>query len=140
MRTTRRNLLRGAGLAPLTGVLSAPAFSAARDTRRNVYEELGLRPVVNFRGTMTTLGASMQHQELFDAQAEAASQYIVLEDLHEAVGERLSKLIGSEAALVTTGAAGAIAIGTYGCVAGDNRENIRRLPDVRGRKSEVVML
>lgn len=139
MFTTRRKLLQGAGVSSLLGLLPSSSFAAARKSRRNVYEELGIRPVINFRGTMTTLGASRQAPELFEAQAEAAGQFIVLEELKDAIGERLATLIGSEAALVSTGTAGAMAIGTYACVAGSDRDKIRRLPDVTGMKSEVVI-
>ena len=40
--------------------------------------------------------------------AEAAREYVVLDELQDKIGERLAKLIGSEDAMVTTGAAGAI--------------------------------
>ncbi len=95
--------------------------------------------MLNFQGTFTTIGASKQWPELFRAQAEAAREYVVLEELQEAIGRRLAKLIGTEAALVTTGAAGAIAIGTYACITGDDRDKIRRLPDLEGMKDEVII-
>jgi len=131
---TRRRWLQALGSAA-AGLAAAPA-PAQQPT---VYERLGVRPVLNFRGTHTTIGASKQAPELFEAQAEAAREYVVLEELQGAIGERLSKLTGTEAAMVSTGAAGSIAIGTYACVAGDDPEKIKRLPDLTGMKDEVVI-
>ncbi|MBI1353754.1 MAG: aminotransferase class V-fold PLP-dependent enzyme [Acidobacteria bacterium] len=137
MQTSRRRVLQGGWLASLASFL--PGCAAAPSKKPTVYERLGLRPVVNFRGTMTTLGASKQWQECFEAQAEAASEFIVLEELQEAIGERLAKLCGTEYAMVSTGTAGAIAIGTYACVAGDDPKNIRQLPNLEGMKDEVII-
>ena len=136
--TSRRHLLQGGWLASLAGLV--PGFASAAPSKKpTVYEKLGLRPVINFRGTMTTLGASKQWQECFEAQAEAAREFIVLEELQEAIGERLAKLCGTEYAMVSTGAAGAIAIGTYACVAGDDPKKIRQLPNLQGMKDEVII-
>ena len=107
---------------------------------RDVYGELGIRPVVNFQGTYTTIGASKQAPELFEAQAEAARHYVVLEELQDAIGRRISALIGCEDAMVSTGTAGAIAIGTYACVAGDDpRRTSGSFLTSRGMKSEVII-
>jgi L-seryl-tRNA(Ser) seleniumtransferase len=137
MPISRRRWLQSGWVASLFGFSGcAPEPAAAGPT---VYQRLGLRPILNFRGTHTTLGASKQWQECFQAQAEAAREYIVLEELQEAIGERLAKLCGTESAMVSTGAAGAIAIGTYACVAGDDPVTIRQLPNLEGMKDEVII-
>lgn len=136
MSASRRRWLQRMGLGSLTPLLPAAAQTAPKPT---VYQRLGLKPVVNFRGTYTTLGASKQWPELFEAQAEAAREYVVLEELQEAIGERLSVLTGAEGAMVSTGAAGAIAIGTYACIAGKDPARIKQLPDLTGLKDEVVI-
>ena len=41
--------------------------------------------------------------------------------------------------MVTTGAAGAIALAAYACVAGDDSKKIRQLPDTTGMKSELIV-
>ena len=41
--------------------------------------------------------------------------------------------------MVSTGAAGAIAIGTYACIAGEDEARIKQLPDLSGMKDEVVI-
>jgi L-seryl-tRNA(Ser) seleniumtransferase len=136
--STRRRILQGAGLGSLSGLWPFSA-AGARKTALDVYGELGVRPVINFQGTYTTIGASKQAPELFEAQAEAARHYVVLEELQDAIGRRLSALIGCEDAMVSSGTAGAIAIGTYACVAGADSKKIQQLPDVSGMKSEVII-
>ena len=135
---TRRRVLQSAGLGSLAGLWPFSA-SGARKTSRDVYGELGIRPVINFQGTYTTIGASKQAPDLFEAQAEAARHYVVIEELQDAIARRVSGLIGCEDAMVSTGTAGAIAIGTYACVAGTDPKNIRQLPDITGMKSEVII-
>jgi L-seryl-tRNA(Ser) seleniumtransferase len=48
-------------------------------------------------------------------------------------------LIGIEAALITTGAAGAITLGTAACVTGGDLAKIQRLPDTTGMRREVIL-
>ena len=81
MPISRRSWLQSGWLASLLGCAPQTATEPAKPT---VYERLGLRPILNFRGTHTTLGASKQWQETFAIQAEAARQYIVLEELQNA--------------------------------------------------------
>ncbi|MBM3766600.1 MAG: aminotransferase class V-fold PLP-dependent enzyme [Acidobacteria bacterium] len=114
-------------------------LAAARKSPPSPYAALGLRPVINFQGPVTTVGASKMLPEIQAVMAEAARDFAVLEEVKDAVGLRIAKLCGTEAAVVTTGCAGAIALGTYACVAGSDSAKIRRLPDITGMKSEVVI-
>jgi D-glucosaminate-6-phosphate ammonia-lyase len=134
MRTTRRNLLK-------TSLLTALPVRAARSTRQSagIYQELGVRPVINCRGTHTVIGASKKWPEIDAAMAEASRSFVLLAELQERVGERLAKLIGSEAAMVTTGAAGAIALGTYACLTGNDMKKVHQLPDLGSMKTEVII-
>ena len=86
---------------------------------------MGLRPVLNFQGPVTTVGASKMWPEIQGIMAEAARDFAVLEEVKDAVGERLAKLCGTEAALVTSGTAGAIALGTYACLTGTDTAKVR---------------
>ena len=98
---------------------------------RGVYAELGIRPVLNFQGPVTTVGASKMWPEIQSIMAEAARDFAVLEEVKDAVGARLAKLCGTEDALVTSGTAGAIALGTYACLTADDPAKVRRLPDLK---------
>src|SRR5688572_24463740 len=48
-------------------------------------------------------------------------------------------MVGSESAMVTSGAAGALTVGTAGCMAGMDRRAVQQLPNVTGLKHEVIM-
>ncbi|PYV16155.1 MAG: hypothetical protein DMG07_08370 [Acidobacteria bacterium] len=139
MNIRRRGFLGSAGLVSLFGLWPFSKTAAAAGRTRGLYRELGIRPLVNFRGTHTVIGASKQWPELHEAMAEAARDYVVLDELQDKIGERLARLIGSEDAMVATGAAGAITLGTCGCLTGLDEQKVRRLPDLAGMKSEVVI-
>lgn len=139
MNPSRRSFLGSAAIASLftTGPFSRVLLGNHRP--RKIYQQLGIRPVINCRGTHTVIGASKQWPELHEAMAEASWDFVVLDELQDKVGERLAKLIGSEDAMVTTGAAGAITLGTCACLTGDDNGKVRRLPDLTGMKSEVII-
>jgi L-seryl-tRNA(Ser) seleniumtransferase len=66
--------------------------------------------------------------EVLDAMNEAARAYTPIRDLTKAAGDRIAQLTGNEAALVTTGAAGAIFVGTCTCMAGIDPDHMKHLP------------
>jgi len=138
MAVSRRSLLKGISL---TSVMSAlPSLVKAAPKRSpGPYEQLGIRPVVNFQGTMTTLGASKMWEDLHEAAAQASREYVVLEELQEKIGQRLSALIGCDDAMVTTGAAAAICLGTCASLTGSDAKKVRQLPDLTGMKKEVII-
>src|SRR5712675_2372118 len=115
MNSTRRNVLQGAGLL---GIWPFSKLSAAAKVQANAYQQLGIRPVINCRGTHTVIGASKIWPELHDAMAEASRQYVVLDELHDKIGARLAELMGCEDAMVTTGTAGAITLGACASLTG----------------------
>jgi L-seryl-tRNA(Ser) seleniumtransferase len=104
-----------------------------------VYEALGVKHVINATGTVTNLGGSLMPPEVVAAWAEASRHFVNLLELHDKVGQRIARLIGVEAALVTTGAAGALLLATAGVVTRGQADRIRRLPDTSGMKNEVIV-
>ena len=106
----------------------------------NVYRRLGVRPLINCRGTWTYLSGSLELPEVRAAQVEAAKHFVVIVELQHAVGKRLAELTGAESGMVTSGAAGAMAAATAACIAGDDPAKIWQLPDTTGLKHEVVMM
>src|SRR5438105_5904446 len=63
-----------------------------------------------------------------------------MRELQRAVGRRLSDLTGAESGIVTSGAAGAMAVATAACMAGSDDKRIWQLPDTTGLKHEVIMV
>src|ERR1700758_4499371 len=136
MRSTRRNVLQSAGLLGL-GPFSKLSHAAKAPT--DVYRQLGIQPVINCRGTHTVIGASKIWPEIHDAMAEASRHYVVLDELHDKIAARLADLMGCEDAMVTTGTAGAITLGTAACLTGMDSAKVRQLPDITGMKSEAII-
>ncbi len=137
-KMTRRGMLKtGAGLA-LGGALGADAAGAAR-AGPSVYEALGVKHVINATGTVTALGGSLMPPEVVAAWADAARHFVDLLDLQDKVGARIAQLVGVEAAMVTTGAAGALLLGTAAAVTRGDPAGIRRLPDTTGMRNEVLI-
>lgn len=139
-RMTRRGALKtGAGLA-LGSALGTGSADAKPDAKSpSVYEAIGVRHVINATGTVTTLGGSLMPPEVVAAWADAARHFVDLSELQDKVGRRLAELIGVEAAMVTTGAAGALLLGTAAVVTRGDPGRIKRLPDTAGMKNEVLL-
>ena len=142
-RPNRRFMLRALATVPGLGVLlpTSAAAAAARlgGGRRDVVRELGVRTFINAAGTFTSLTASLIPRPAWDAMTVASTQYCPLQDLHDAVGKRVAELTRNEAALVSAGAASGLTIATAACVTGTDREKVRRIPDTRGMKNEVIV-
>ena len=146
---SRRHFLRGTGLvSSLAGTFSMRSmFAAPADSgplkgsgaQPTVYDQLGVRPLINAAGTYTVLSASLMPREVVQAMEEASRYHVSIPELQQAVGKRISALLGSEAALVTAGAAAALTLGTAACVAGKDQDKIQRLPDTTGMKNEVLI-
>lgn len=103
------------------------------------YESLGVRPLINCKGTYTIISGSLMLPEVREAMMLAATRYVDLDELMEAVGKRLGELMGAEWGLVTCGCAAALCQVTAACVAGDDPEKMARLPDTTGMKNEVIV-
>lgn len=137
MSQSRRRFLKS--LAALPGAAALPEPAEAQAAARDVYKELGVRPLINAAGTYTYLSASLMPKFVSEAMESASRHYVNLNELHDAVGKRISALLGCEAARVTTGAASALLLATAGCMAGKDKAKIAQLPDTTGMKNEVVI-
>ena len=138
MTASRRRFLKS--MAALPGAASlTPGMLPAQAPPRDVYKELGVRPLINAAGTYTYLSASLMPAPVREAIESASRHYVNLNELHRAVGKKIAALLGCEAALVTAGAASALTLGTAACVAGKDPQKIKQLPDTTGMKNEVIL-
>ena len=103
----RRRFLQTISAAPAVAGIAPAAI-----TKRDYFKELGVRPIINAAGTYTALTASLMLPEVMDAINYSSKTYVRLAELHDAVGERIAKMIGCEAAMVSAGAAAALTLGT----------------------------
>jgi L-seryl-tRNA(Ser) seleniumtransferase len=128
--------LVGAGAPPLT---RAVGVAAASRRGRDYFRELGLRPFINAAGTYTAMTASLMPPEVMEAINYASKQYVMLDELHDKVGERIATLVHAEAAMVSSGAAAALTLGTAAVLTGSDRQKIVDLPNLTTMKSEVII-
>jgi D-glucosaminate-6-phosphate ammonia-lyase len=144
----RQMFARGGWLAALPAFLggskavsAAPPMTAGKlAIGPDIYRSLGVSPVINFRGTFTIVGGSLELPEVRAAQDAAAQHYVQLDELMDAVGRRLAELTGAEWGMVSAGCAAAIAHATTACVTGGNPDLHTRVPDLTGfAKDEVVI-
>ncbi|MGH9309911.1 MAG: aminotransferase class V-fold PLP-dependent enzyme [Vicinamibacterales bacterium] len=138
---SRRRFLESLSTVPLVGAFigSGPGASTASARGRDYFRDLGVRPFINAAGTYTAMTASLMPDEVMDAINYASRHYVMLDELHDRVGERIAKLARSEAAMVTAGAASALTLGTAAVLTGTDRQKIVELPNLATMKSEVII-
>jgi uncharacterized pyridoxal phosphate-dependent enzyme len=151
---SRRYLLRVAGLFGAGSILpvsraatvresaatTVEASPAALQSPGNVYKAIGVRPLINCRGTFTIIGGSIELPEVAAAKTAANKQYAHLDEVMEAVGKRLGELTGAEWGMVSAGCAAAMSHATAACVAGGNPDLHVRMPNLEGfAKDEVII-
>src|SRR5438874_2957923 len=144
--SSRRSFVKLLAAAPVLSQIAArelyahAATAIGKDPPQNVYARLGVKTVINCRGTWTYLSGSLEFPEVRQAQVEAAQHFVNGLELQRAVGRRLSELTGAESGIVTSGSAGAMAAATAACIAGSYDKYIWQLPDATGLKHEVIMV
>ena len=97
-----------------------------------IFEELGVRPVLNAQGNRTLLGGSTPSASVRALMEEAEEYYVDMGDLMDSVGQRIAGMLGVEAALVTSGCSAALAVGAAACMTGSDPAMIDRIPDITG--------
>lgn len=106
----------------------------------DIYQKLGIQPVINCATTYTRLGGSIMAPHVAQAMADSAGAFVNVFDLQEAVGKRLAELTGNEAAYVSNGAAAALALATAAAITGNDVALMARLPTrLEGMKNQVVV-
>ncbi len=135
----RRRLLQGKLALGLFGNWLSRATAAPAPASRDYFKELKVRSFINAAEPFTALSGSLMPPEVLQALQYAAPRYVRLDDLHDAVAQRIASMIGCEAAMVTSGAAAALTLGTAACMTGIDRGKVHRLPDTTGMKTEVII-
>src|SRR6266850_3952312 len=143
---TRRQLFRLASLLGAGDLFSASRVAAAQTssggspTTADIYKSIGVRPLINCRGTITVIGGSIELPEVRAAKSAANQQHVQIDELMEAVGKRLAELTGAEWGMVSAGCAAAMSHATAACVAGGNPDLHVRIPNLAGfDKDEVII-
>src|SRR5258708_36792896 len=108
-------------------------------TMPDIYNRLGVRPVLNARGPHTRLGGPLIRPEVLDAMREAAGADVVLCELQDKASEVIARATGAQAGTVVGGAEAGLLIGTAAILAGTDPAKIAQLPVTDGMKDEAIM-
>ena len=144
--TFRRTLLKS-----LAGVLPLPLFSRLsagekqqpgkplRVPNRDYFKELGVTPFINAAGAYSAYGGARMRPQVVEAMRYAATRKVKINELHDVVGKKIATLVGSEAAMVTSGATASIVLGVAACMTLDDEDKMRQLPDTSQMKNEIII-
>lgn len=105
----------------------------------NIYEQFEVRPVINAGGNLTRLGGSSLSPGVRKAMEEANEIYADMDDLFKATGRAVAELMKAEAALITSGAAAAMALGTAACMTGSDTSKMDQIPNTEGMRDKVLI-
>src|ERR1700760_2956934 len=137
----QRSVMAGAASSLLPGTSHAAKTTASTPAGPNLYEQIGVRPLINAKGTYTIISGSLSLPEVKQAMEEAGRHYVNMDELMAAVGARLAAITGAEWGIVTTGCAAAITTATAACIAGTDPEKSQKMPYMAkaGLKNQVII-
>jgi L-seryl-tRNA(Ser) seleniumtransferase len=144
----RRELIRNLSVLPVAGVaigasfpmesvFAAPAIAPA--AKRDFFKELGVTPKINAGGTMTFLSGSLMLPEVLEAINSTAHDFANMYELQDKAGAKIAEMLNCEAAMVTSGAAAALVLGTAAALTGTDRKKMEQLPNLPGLQREVII-
>ena len=135
-------------LIPFKSVLAAPGeatkgsgiAAGSGGLEPNIFQSIGVEPIINCRGTFTIIGGSIERPEVRAAMEAASKDFVQYDELADGIGKRLAELTGAEWGMVSSGCAAGMKHVTAACVTGGNPEKLIRIPDLSGfEKTEVVI-
>ncbi len=157
----RREIIKTLSAIPVAGgLMSVDPLLAAASQKKNVneagllanpekgalaigpqiYQSIGVEPVINCKGTFTAIGGSIELPEVRKAIDYAALNYVYIDELAMRVGKRLADLTGAEWGMVSSGCAAGLKHVTVACLTGGDPEKLVKIPDLTGfTKTEVII-
>ena len=155
----RRKLIKGLTLLPLGTVLpfrslfAGPAKNGSLlagaeflgkpgelKIGPNIFQSIGVEPIINCRGTFTIIGGSLERVEVREAMEAASKDFVQYDELADGIGKRLADITGAEWGMVSAGCAAGMKHVAVACITGGNPEKLIRIPNLAGfEKTEVVI-
>lgn len=149
---TRRDLLKQTGMLSAMAAAAPLPLSAATlmepgtqphpmssgTPTDNLYTSIGVRPILNARGTFTIISGSQSLPEVKQAMFEASQYYVQMDELMAAVGAEIATHMGAPSAIVTTGCEAAIAVATVACICGTDPERAQAMPYIKARNQVII--
>jgi L-seryl-tRNA(Ser) seleniumtransferase len=121
-----------------------------------IYDELGIKPIINCCGTWTIYGGAVMPEKVRRAMYDAAKHFVIIDELHQKASEIIASITGAEAGLITAGADAGLAIASAACLIRKSeiaeqvkrhgrqvletlRDTLQQLPDTAGFLDEVII-
>jgi len=95
--------------------------------------------IINAAGYLTRLGNSIMDPPVLRAMEAASRSFVELDKAQLAASGIIAAVTGAEAGYVVGGAAAGLALAAAACIAGDDLDRIRRLPDTEGMPNEIIL-
>src|SRR5665811_757590 len=147
----RREIIKQLGILPIAGSFMASdsifgdpprdstSMSRSYLAGKTIYDDLGVVPIINCRGTFTILGGSTERPEVLEAMEAASGYFVQYDELAFGIGKRLAEITKADWGIVSAGCAAGLKHVTAACVAGGNPEKLLRIPNLSGlEKTEVI--
>jgi L-seryl-tRNA(Ser) seleniumtransferase len=106
---------------------------------KGIYEQLGVRRVLNAMGNMTLLGGSRVSPAVLAAMHDANESFVEMDELLAQSGRAIAEMVDADAALVTSGCYAAMVLAAAAIMAGKDPTRIAQLPDATGMKHEFLL-
>ena len=105
----------------------------------NIYEEIGLKRIINANGRVTILGVSTINDDVANASKLGGQSYVLIDDLINKSGEIISKYTGAEDSCVTNSASAAICLTIAGLISKGKKSIIENLPNSSNLPNEIII-
>jgi hypothetical protein len=153
-RWSRREVLKQSGMLSALGVATAVTHLGALANAEapaqhtlparegtdydNLFTRIGVRPLINGRGTYTIISGSRSLPQVKQTMFEASHYFVQLDEMMDGIGAQLGKLTGAEWGIATTGCEAGICLATIACIAGTDVERCQALPYIKGRDQVII--
>ncbi len=117
---SRRDLFRAGSIIAAVQSFGLKVLAAPLELTAKLYQSIGVRPLINSRGTFTIITGSQTLPEVKKAMDEASRHFVQMDELMDGVGARLAEITDAEWGIVTSGCCAAISHCTCAAIAGNN--------------------
>ncbi len=139
-----QSVMAAIGAFPFLGreALGAPTV-AAKHAAPDYYAKLGVKKIINAKGTYTDLTASCMPPQVREAVYQAAFHPVHLAELQHKAGDYIASKLRCESALISCGASSALTLATAACLQAANNCKATDIPQLIGTaqypKNEVIV-
>ncbi len=106
----------------------------------SLYQDIGVRTLINAKGTATRLSGAPLRPEVAEAMVEASRHCVDMGELQAAASREIAAVTGAEAGYVASGAAACLLLAAAACLARLDPARMARLPDADGRADQIIMV